>query len=53
MFLADLLLGGTLTTWKSDDHSTPKFVFSDAAGLHPYTDPIELDATGGTPVPIY
>jgi hypothetical protein len=45
--------GGTLTTWKSDDHSTPKFVFSDAAGLHPYTDPIELDATGGTPVPIY
>lgn len=45
--------GGTLTTWQSDDHSTPKFVFSDAAGLYPYTDPIELDASGGTPVPMY
>jgi hypothetical protein len=45
--------GGTLTTWLATDHSTPKFVFSDASGLFPYTDPIILDATGGTPVPMY
>lgn len=45
--------GGSLTTWKATDHSVPKFVFSDANGLFPYTDPIILDATGGTPVPMY
>jgi len=45
--------GGSLTTWAAIDHSTPKFVFSDPAGTLPYTDPIILDATGGTPVPMY
>src|SRR5437762_4466613 len=45
--------GGSLTTWLAADHSTPKFVFSDPSGLFPYIDPIILDATGGTPVPMY
>lgn len=45
--------GGILTTWMSSDHSTPKFVYSDASGLHPYMDPIVLDASGGASVPLY
>lgn len=45
--------GGTLTTWMSTDHSTPKFVYSDASGLFPYMDPIDLDASGGAFVPLY
>jgi hypothetical protein len=48
-----LAVGGTLETFSSLDHSTPKFVFSDPAGLFPYDDPIQLDGTGGTPVPMY
>jgi microcystin-dependent protein len=48
-----LAAGGSITTRSSLDHTTPKFVYSDAAGLHPITDPIILDATGGSPVPMY
>lgn len=45
--------GGFLYTYDNLDQTTPKFVFSDPAGNFPYTDPIQLDGTGGTPVPIY
>ena len=45
--------GGFLYTYSNLDQTTPKFVFSDPAGTFPYTDPIQLDGTGGTPVPIY
>lgn len=45
--------GGFLYTYDNLDQTTPKFVFSDPAGQFPYTDPIQLDGTGGTPVPIY
>jgi len=48
-----LAAGGSITTFSSIDHSTPKFVFSDALGMFPYIDPIILDATGGSPVPMY
>lgn len=45
--------GGSITTFSSLDHSTPKFVFSDPLGMFPYTDPIILDGTGGSPVPMF
>lgn len=45
--------GGFLYTYDHLDQTTPKFVFSDPGGNFPYTDPIQLDGTGGTPVPIY
>jgi hypothetical protein len=45
--------GGSMYFTSTLDHTTPKFVFSDPAGLFPYTDPIILDATGGSPVPMY
>jgi hypothetical protein len=45
--------GGSITTFSSLDHSTPKFIFADAAGNFPYLDPIILDGTGGSPVPMY
>lgn len=45
--------GGTLETFSSNDHTLPKAVFSDPAGTFPYLNPIILDGTGGTPVPIY
>jgi len=45
--------GGFLTTWMNSDHSTQKFVYSDQSGNAPYIDPIELDASGGTSVPLY
>ncbi len=45
--------GGTITTFSSLDRSTPKFVYSHSDGTFPYTDPIILDATGGSPVPMY
>lgn len=45
--------GGFLRTFMNLDHSTPFFVYSDPGGLFPYLDPIVLDATGGSPVPMY
>lgn len=45
--------GGFLYTYDNLDQTTPRFVYSDPGGQFPYTDPIELDGTGGTPVPIY
>lgn len=45
--------GGFLYTYDNLDQTTPRFVYSDPAGQFPYTDPIVLDGTGGTPVPIY
>lgn len=45
--------GGFLYSYSAIDQSTPKFIFSDPAGMYPYPDPIVLDSTGGTPVPMY
>ena len=45
--------GGKINTFSSGDQTTPKFVFSDPSGMFPYLDPIILDATGGSPVPMY
>lgn len=44
---------GTMETFSSLDHITPKAVFSDPAGVGAYINPILLDGTGGTPVPMY
>lgn len=44
---------GTITLWSSLDHSTPKFVFARPDGTVPYLNPLRLDASGGTEVPIY
>lgn len=38
--------GGTITTWSSLDHSTPKNVYADPGGLFPYLDPVVLQADG-------
>lgn len=48
-----LAVGGTMETFSSEDHTLPKPVFSDSGGLFAYINPIILDGTGGTPVPIY
>lgn len=48
-----LAVGGTMETFSSKDHTLPKAVFSDSGGLFAYINPIILDGTGGTPVPIY
>lgn len=45
--------GGSMETTSSLDHTTPRFVFSDLGGNFPYLDPISLDRTGGSPVPMY
>lgn len=45
--------GGFIYTYSSLDQTTPKSVYADPAGMFPYSDPVQLDATGGTPVPIY
>jgi hypothetical protein len=46
-------VGGHMYTYSSLDHSLPKPIFSDAAGLFPYLNPMVLDGTGGTEVPIF
>lgn len=45
--------GGFMITRSSLDHTTPKFVYSDPAGLNPYDNPMQLDESGGTECPIY
>ena len=46
-------VGGTMRTFSSLDGVTPKPVFRDSGGVSPYPNPIILDGTGGTPVPMY
>lgn len=45
--------GGTMETWQDSTLLIPKPVFKDPAGTNEYQNPIPLDATGGTPVPMY
>ena len=45
--------GGTITTWSSLDHSTPKNVYADPGGLFPYTDPVPLQADGSPKTLMY
>lgn len=48
-----LAANGTMETFSSLDKITPKAVFSDPSGIGAYLNPISLDGTGGTPVPMY
>jgi len=48
-----LAANGTMETYSSLDKITPKPVYSDPAGIGAYINPIPLDGTGGTPVPMY
>lgn len=48
-----LAVNGTMETFRASNHAVQKPVFSDAGGVFPYNNPITLDGTGGTPVPIY
>jgi hypothetical protein len=45
--------GGLMYTYSSLNPTVPKPVYSDPAGTFPYINPIQLDGSGGTPVPIY
>lgn len=45
--------GGTMMTYSSQDHSTPKYIYPGPNDLSPYDNPMLLDASGGTKVPMY